>query len=131
MTLSPKKTTLEALLLDIKQVETRLDAATRDIEEFYNGHPDASATDALALANHIEDEKNQAQEWAKNFDKIVNYQPCNFEDLKYKTLVLLEYADTGHDNPSILKTIKNDLQAFSYTEAIPLAYRGSSRRRQA
>lgn len=131
MNLSPKKSALGALLHDIKLVETRLDAATQSVEEFSKAHPAASATDESTLAAYIKNEKIQAQKWAKIFDTIINYQPCNFDDLKYKTLALLEYADTGHDNPNIFKTISRDLQALSFTAAIPHAYLGSSRRRQA
>ncbi len=130
MTLPPTKTSLEALLQDIKQVETCLDTTTQEVEEFSEKHPGASATDESTLARYIKNEKVQAQKWAKNFDSIINYQPRNFEDLKYKTLILLEYADIGHDNPNILQTIKNDIQAFSSVDT-PHAYLGSPRRRQA
>ena len=131
MTSSTKKPSLESLLLDIQQAETRLDAATQSVEKFSEAHPASSPTDASTLAKYIENEKIQSQEWAKIFDTIINHQPRNFEDLKYKVLALLEYADTGHDNPKILKTISRDLQAFSLTAAIPHAYPGSSHQRQA
>ena len=110
---STKNTLLDGLLKDLKRVETSLDSATESVEQIFSANPKACFSENGNLANYIKHEKLQAQDWETAFRNLLDYQPQDFEELKHKTLVLLEYANTGHDNPKIFKTIKNDMRMFS------------------
>ena len=117
MTDSLQQTDLEVLLHHIKQVEVRLDSATEKVEDFCRDNLKARTDQNPELLVHIEREKFEAAEWAKSLDAIIAHKPRDYEELKYKTLVLLDYVEAGHDNPALMKTIKADLRAFAFNDA--------------
>jgi len=113
MSNEPVGSKLQALLNRIKFVETQLDAATGALEEFQEKHAGSNFLETDEFLLRVKREEFSGAEWTQTFNDILDHKPLNFNEFKYKTLLLVDYIKNGLSDPNILLTIEADLKAFS------------------
>ena len=122
MTTTPDENRLEVLLRWIKRIEIKLEKATGSLERFCEENPAVNFLEDPDFLSQVQKEKLAALEWTQSFEKILDHKPETFEDLKFKTLALLDYIKAGHTDERILATIQNDLKSFKLSSSDDTLY---------
>ncbi len=122
----PPNNKLENLLRRIKRVESELDAATDLLQKFCQENPDTNFLEDPTYISHKQKEQFASLEWTQSFDDILAHRPMNFDELKFKTLALFNFIQSGDAGVEVLEVVKNDLRTFPSSLADPIVLPNSS-----
>ena len=127
MSNEPVGNKLKALLHRIKLVEKQLDAATGALDEFQEEHSGSNFLETDEFLLRVQKEEFSSAEWTRTFNDILAHKPLNFNEFKYKTLLLVDYIKNGLGDPSVLLTIETDLKAFTIDSGVEALTKAASR----
>ena len=123
----PTDDKLEQLLLRIKRAEVQLDAATDLLQKFCDENRDSNFLDDPMFISHKQKEQFASLEWTKSFEDILAHRPANFSELKFKTLALFDFIQSGDAGIEVLNVVKNDLRTFQSNQDAPIVLEDSPR----
>jgi len=109
---------LQELLHRIRRVEKHLDEASSALDEYQQEHSGSNFLETDEFLLRVQKEEFSGAEWTQTFTDILNHEPVNFNEFKYKTLLLIDYLKNDLSDPNVLLKIEADLKAFSIESGV-------------